>query len=211
MDLLVACHCDKVHKPLYYTRGNNNFVLLNETSDIKSIEYVDINQGCKNWSDISNDSIDVIWTQKCPLGEMLTKNPNDEKTFKNMLDDLFIKGYEILRKDGCIYYVISEKHINNILIPIMNPNYLTTLMSYETYYNNLGFNWKFITMKAKDLDFYIDENKYINDNDLVIKMIKSDQPIKRKLRVTQSKSKKIKLGGKKKRKTSKKRKNKLRR
>ena len=92
---------------------------------------------------------------------MLTKNPDEEKTFKNMLDDLFIKGYNILRKNGCIYYVISEKHINNILIPFMNTNYLQTLMSYESYYNDMGLYWKFITMKVKDLDFFIDENKNI--------------------------------------------------
>lgn len=67
MDLLIACHCERLHRPLVTRIPSGQEIPIDLDPTIKSLEYVDVSCPEKTWDMIQGESKDMIWTMHCPL------------------------------------------------------------------------------------------------------------------------------------------------
>jgi hypothetical protein len=130
INIAFVCHCDKTH-------GKIN-VKSKGGEDI-SIQYIDPGDGCKKWSDVEDDSIDIMYTINCPLyypyfdgkfnknmypssyKELYEEDKDWAKSFfeelhskgiydiKDIKDALFIDGFSKLKLGGKIVIPFSTK------------------------------------------------------------------------------------------------------
>lgn len=75
VNIAFVCHCDKKH-------GKNTFP---KHEDVNVI-YIDPGSGCKNWNDVENGSLDIMYTINCPV-----YYPYFDKRFNK---DMFPKSYQ---------------------------------------------------------------------------------------------------------------------
>ena len=67
MDLLIACHCERLHRPLVTKIPSGQEIPIDLDPNVRSIEYVDVSCPEKTWDMIQSTSKDIIWTMHCPL------------------------------------------------------------------------------------------------------------------------------------------------
>jgi len=67
MDILIACHCERLHRPLVTKIPSGQEIPIDLDPNIKTLEYVDVSCPEKTWDMIQADSKDMIWTMHCPL------------------------------------------------------------------------------------------------------------------------------------------------
>ena len=130
INVAFVCHCDKLHGK----------VLM---EDNINIQFIDPWAGCKKWSEIENNSIDVIYTIGCPVylqfDEQFNKSlypkyykelleeyidgkkasieeglKTGDKDFKEIIDSLMEDGFEKLKSKGkMIFPFDSYKNRSN--------------------------------------------------------------------------------------------------
>lgn len=152
MNIGILCHCNKYseHKPLYITVNNSSTILLDDLHKYK-ITYIDPYVGCNNISDVSPNSLDLLWLVYCPVRELFM--PIKDKYKFKLVTDLYIDGYSTLKDGGKIYIPISE--INSDLNSLSN--FKRHLDKYNRIYKRHGspFILEYRLCKKEDINVNI--------------------------------------------------------
>jgi len=121
-DILIACHCQMTHYPLYLYREETTPVALipenYERLSIRSMQYIDTDKEChqhdaqyNQWNEIPDNSVDLIWSQYCPLGTFFYEEDTlrmDESADRDIWDSVLNKGWRILRPGGSFVAMIRN-------------------------------------------------------------------------------------------------------
>ena len=112
--ILLACHCKHGHKEVYLFGEGLNGV---PASTYPGVEYVNIhcevpqnNKTHVSWDDFSVNSMDYVIAVGCPLYPVLLNPDNQHPEFiNNMLEDLLIYGWDILKPGGRIVIRLAKE------------------------------------------------------------------------------------------------------
>jgi hypothetical protein len=106
MDLLIACHCERLHSPLFTRIPTGQQISIEFDPTIRSLEYVDVRCPEKPWSIIQAESKDMIWTMHCPLyTEIYWADINATGILRDILTD----SWRVLKPGGILAIPIGTR------------------------------------------------------------------------------------------------------
>jgi len=106
MDLLIACHCERLHSPLFIRIPTGQQIPIELDPTIRSLEYIDIRCPEKPWSMIQEGSKDMIWTMHCPLyTEIYWADINATGILREILTD----SWRVLKPGGILAIPIGTR------------------------------------------------------------------------------------------------------
>jgi hypothetical protein len=169
----VVCHCDNpagklyqegLHKPLYVHDPTSKFYSKLLTS--LDYKFIDRFEGCDDWKDINDDSIDSLWAYHCSIEPFFQWSPDNEKfkkwfknpanpEAKNVFTEIFTEGFRILKPGG------------QLVIPTDSKTNL------DNFINNINENiaslphWILPTKKTDILPFILNTDVVYKKNDVI--------------------------------------------
>jgi hypothetical protein len=224
-DILITCHCktqlEVMHSKLYVTtmnsdqetgavgagtgEGTNEDVLI-EQAGFKSVQYLEISPKCPpqegqyhSWSCVPNESFDYIFTENCPIYEILYRPKNKTLSSETIQawNDILNESYRILRQNGklIIPFREHEPHFKNILKKRFQANEIDDAFQFQQYKNYIqkkNTRWQIEMGNINTVGFFIhkaeEDKKYTTM--LILTKLESHQGGKRKYQTKKKKSKK---------------------
>ena len=171
IEIAIACHCDNsegelkkkgLHRSLYL-HDINKHVTFELTSE--NVKFIDPFQGCSNWSDIIEESIDLLWAYNCSIEPFYKWRDTDATTkFEKFLQDkrnleiitvfkdIFTKGFGLLKPGGKLIFRTDS-----------NTNFDIFIANFKKYIP-ISSQWIIPTKKTISLQYVIDMNStFVND------------------------------------------------
>lgn len=108
MDVLIACHCERIHKQLYMVRKDEIHIPLSIAPDVRSVTYVDADCPETRWDTIAPNSKDLIWTMHCPI--YLELFETDYDVTGGILRQILSTSWSILKPGGKIIFPVGLSH-----------------------------------------------------------------------------------------------------
>jgi len=171
MDVLIACHCERIHKELYIVKKDLIHTPLSITPGITSVTYVDTSCPETRWDTIAHSSKDLIWTMHCPI--YLELFETDYGVTGGILRQILSSSWHILKPGGKIIFpiglsdgtiglrgTIREKYLNNpialrdsintLVGQLDNMPYIANVVSTYVYMYQSGYYIKMADEVVKD-------------------------------------------------------------
>ena len=141
MDIAIAFHCSKSgiapggsHSPLAI-QINKNIKSLKSVEYKDRVTYVSLKHACpegdidtKSWDEVSDSSVDVIWSKNCPVQFLFHKSRKDQEINSKVFEDILKHGWRILRNNGKIYIPIGSRNYHRYTKKVTD-DFMKTLTS----------------------------------------------------------------------------------